>query len=112
MALKELLIPTLLMALATTSLITVTRSANPATSVQKKITYSKDIARIFYQRCAECHRPNDIAPFSVLTYREVLPWAAFIREKVRKREMPPWHADPRYGKFLNDRSLSLKRSRR
>ena len=108
MALKELLIPTLLMALATTGLIAVTRSANPGTSVQKEVTYSKDVARIFYQRCAECHRPNDIAPFSVLTYKEVLPWAETIREKVRAREMPPWHADPRYGKFLNDRTLSTE----
>jgi len=47
-----------------------------------------------------------MAPFSVLTYKEVLPWIESIREKVRDREMPPWHADSHYGEFLNDRSLS------
>jgi hypothetical protein len=47
-----------------------------------------------------------MAPFSVLTYKEVLPWAASIREKVGAREMPPWHADSRYGEFSNDRRLS------
>lgn len=98
----------LLMALATTSLIVVTRGANSGASGKDDVTFSKDVARIFYQHCAECHRPNDIAPFSVLTYREILPWAQSIREKVSTKEMPPWHADSRYGEFLNDRRLSQK----
>jgi mono/diheme cytochrome c family protein len=106
MALKELMIFSLLMALAITSLIAVTRGANSGTSGKGEVTFSKDVARIFYQHCAECHRPNDIGPFSVLTYKDVLPWVETISEKVRAREMPPWHADSRYGKFLNDRSLS------
>ena len=90
----------------TAALIVVTRGANPSASGKNEVTFSKDVARIFYQHCAECHRPNDMAPFSVLTYKEVLPWAESIREKVRAREMPPWHADSRYGEFLNDRRLS------
>ena len=101
---KRLIFISLLMTLAT--LIVVTRGANLGTSDKNEVTFSKDVARIFYQHCAECHRPNDMAPFSVLTYKEVLPWAESIREKVRAREMPPWHADSRYGEFLNDRRLS------
>src|SRR5216684_9278251 len=95
-----LLVPTL------ATLIVVTRAANSGTSGQDGVTFSKDVAPIFYQHCVECHRPNDIAPFSVLTYREVLPWAESIREKISAREMPPWHADSHYGEFLNDRRLS------
>jgi mono/diheme cytochrome c family protein len=72
------------------------------------ITFTRDVARIFYENCAECHRPNDIAPFSVLTYKDVRPWARSIREKVIAREMPPWYADPRYGHFKNDARLSKK----
>src|SRR5713226_4771600 len=104
MAAKRLILFSLLTTLAT--LIVVTQAANSATSDKNEVTFTKDVARIFYQHCAECHRPNDIAPFSVLTYKEVLPWAESIREKVRAREMPPWHADSRYGEFLNDRRLS------
>jgi mono/diheme cytochrome c family protein len=104
--LKNLIPFSLLMTLVTTSVIVVTRGASTATLDQTEVTFSKDVAPIFYQRCAECHRPNDIAPFSVLTYKEVLPWTEFIREQVSARQMPPWHADPRYGKFLNDRRLS------
>lgn len=106
MAPKRPMLFLLLMVLATTSVVVVTHGANSGTSGQDEVTFSKDVARIVYQHCAECHRPNDIAPFSVLTYKEVLPWAESIREKVSAREMPPWHADSRYGEFLNDRRLS------
>lgn len=75
-------------------------------AAEKDLTFNKDVAPIFYQRCAECHRPRDIAPFSVLTYKEVLPWVKAIREVVSTREMPPWHADERYGVFANDKHLS------
>src|SRR5262249_44245465 len=72
------------------------------------VTFTKDVAPIFFKSCAECHRPGEIAPFSVLNYKEVRPWAKSIREKVASREMPPWHADPNHGEFLNDRRLTQK----
>ncbi|MGE0101449.1 MAG: thiol-disulfide isomerase [Blastocatellales bacterium] len=53
-----------------------------------------------------CHRPGEIAPMSLMTYKEVRPWAKSIREKVAGREMPPWHADPAYGQWENDRRMS------
>ena len=74
----------------------------------KEVTFSRDVAPIFYQHCAGCHRPNDIAPFSLLTYKEARPWARSIKEKVITREMPPWHADPHYGEFNNASGLSHK----
>jgi mono/diheme cytochrome c family protein len=101
---KRLILFSLVTTLA--SLIAVTSGANSGTLDQNEVTFSKHVAPIFYQHCAECHRPNDMAPFSVLTYKEVLPWVDSIREKVTAREMPPWHADSRYGEFLNDRRLS------
>ncbi|GEM_PF-1028450 len=70
------------------------------------ITFTKDIAPIFYRKCAVCHRPGEIAPMSLLTYKQARPWARSIREKVITRQMPPWHADPKYGVFENDRRLS------
>ncbi|HEX4951292.1 MAG TPA: DUF3471 domain-containing protein [Blastocatellia bacterium] len=76
--------------------------------VGKPVTFSKDVAPILNAKCAECHRPGDSAPFSTLTYKDVRPWAKSIKEKVVNRTMPPWHADPHYGQFKNDRSLSQK----
>ena len=69
-------------------------------------TFTRDIAPILFQRCVECHRPGEIAPMSLMTYQEVRPWAKAIRERVVERSMPPWFADPHYGKFANDPSLS------
>src|SRR5947208_2920357 len=53
-----------------------------------------------------CHRPNNIAPMSLLTHEEVLPFAGLIRQSVDQRKMPPWHADPSVGEFMNDARLS------
>src|SRR6202048_2610323 len=72
----------------------------------KNVTFTKDIAPIFYRECVQCHRPNDLAPMSLLTYKEARPWARSIREKIVSKQMPPWHADPRYGEFSNDRRLT------
>src|SRR5262245_30111 len=70
--------------------------------------YSKDVAPIFAKNCMSCHRPGEIAPMSLMNYKEVRPWAKAIREKVVKREMPPWHADPAHGEWRNDRRLQQK----
>jgi hypothetical protein len=69
------------------------------------VTYA-DVAPILYKHCATCHHPNDIAPMAMLSYRDTRPWAAAIREAVLTRQMPPWKADPHYGKWSNDWSLS------
>lgn len=71
-----------------------------------KPTYSKDIAPIFRSRCESCHRPGEVAPMSLVTYDGVRPWLRSIRNEVRSRSMPPWHADPKHGSFVNDPSLS------
>jgi mono/diheme cytochrome c family protein len=75
-------------------------------AVAKNITFTKDVAPIFFKSCAECHRPGEIAPFSLMSYKDARPWAKSIREKVVSREMPPWHADPNHGEWFNDRRLS------
>ena len=60
----------------------------------KSVTFSKDVAPIFFAKCASCHHEGEAAPMSLLTYKQSRPWAKAIREKVIKHEMPPWHADP------------------
>jgi hypothetical protein len=69
-------------------------------------TFARDVAPIVFAKCASCHRPGEVAPMSLLSYRDVRPWAGAIKQKVSTREMPPWDADPHYGTFRNDLSLS------
>jgi len=80
--------------------------AKPATQAAATPTFSKDVAPIFYKNCTNCHRPGEIAPMSLLTYKDARPWAKSIATQVGKGAMPPWHADPKHGQFLNDRRLS------
>ena len=73
-------------------------------------TFTKDVAPIFQKKCESCHRPDSIAPMSLITYQEVRPWARSIRDRVASRNMPPWHIDPTVGiqHYKGDRSLSQK----
>ena len=77
-----------------------------AAETPKALTFNEDIALILYGNCASCHRAGQMAPMSLASYKEVRPWARAIRGKVLAREMPPWYADKRYGKFLNEMALT------
>jgi peroxiredoxin len=70
------------------------------------VTYSNQIARIFNQRCVECHRPGEIGPFTLTSYEDVVGWAEMIDEVVSEERMPPWSANPAHGKFANDPRLT------
>ncbi len=70
------------------------------------VTFSKQVLPILQKNCQSCHRPGQVAPMSLLTYRDARPWARAIKSKVESRQMPPWFADPAHGQFANDRSLS------
>jgi peroxiredoxin len=70
------------------------------------VTYSKHIAAILNNNCVFCHRPGQIAPFSLRSYEESVGWAEMIREVVSEQRMPPWHADAKVGHFRNDARLS------
>jgi len=69
-------------------------------------TFNKDVAPIFYANCTSCHRPGEMAPMSLLTYKDARPWARSVAAKVADGTMPPWHADPKYGSFSGARSLT------
>ena len=86
-----------------------TSANSDAKTAPKTVTFTKDVAPILYKSCAECHRPGEIAPMSLLTYKDARPWAKSIREKVADKVMPPWHADPNHGEWRNDRRLGQRR---
>src|SRR5436309_3890819 len=70
------------------------------------VTFTKDVAPIFYKSCVECHRPTVFAPLSLVTFEDARPWARSIKQRVVSRAMPPWGADPAHGTFKNDPRLS------
>ena len=79
----------------------------PAPASQADVpTWSKDVAPIVQKNCQVCHRPGEAGPFSLLTYQDARRRAAKIKDAVADRVMPPWFADPHYGKFSNAMGLS------
>ena len=83
-------------------------AATSAPPASRNITFTKDIAPIFQERCQECHHKDSLAPMSLMTYEETRPWAKAIKDRVARRQMPPWHIDMHVGvtKFKNDMSLT------
>jgi hypothetical protein len=71
-------------------------------------TFYKDVVPILQEKCQSCHRSGEAAPMPLVTFEQTRPWAHKMAAQVEMRMMPPWFADPRYGKFANDPSLSAE----
>jgi hypothetical protein len=69
-------------------------------------TFYRDVQPILRRHCQSCHRPGEIAPMSLMSYKETKPFAQAIAGDARDRKMPPWFADSKFGHFSNDPSLS------
>jgi tetratricopeptide (TPR) repeat protein/mono/diheme cytochrome c family protein len=81
------------------------QSAVPQANAQPKVTFNRDIALILYHSCASCHRPGEVAPFSLLTYSDAKLHARQIVAVTQKRIMPPWLPDPGEPKFADELRL-------
>jgi hypothetical protein len=70
------------------------------------VTYAKDIAPILFKECVACHRPGEVAPFSLLNYQDAAKRAKMLAKVTKQRFMPPWKAEHGYGKFKDERYLT------
>lgn len=68
--------------------------------------FYRDVLPILEQHCQSCHRQGGIAPMPLVTYRQARAYAGSIAAMTRQKRMPPWFADPHFGKFSNDPSLT------
>jgi hypothetical protein len=88
--------------------VTVKGAQTARAAAPEPVTFAKDIAPIFQEKCQTCHHQGTSAPMSLVTYEEARPWAKSIQQRVSNRDMPPWHLDKTVGikQYKNDRSLS------
>jgi hypothetical protein len=100
-----LVLPAIIAAVVATPAVA---GAQKAATGPGQVTFTKDVAPILYRSCVRCHRPDEIAPMSLMTYNDARPWARSMKERVSKREMPPWFIDKTIGiqKYKDDPSLS------
>ena len=89
--------------------VSVTLIPNPRTD----LTYARDVAPIIQANCEKCHRPGNVSPMLLQTYEQVRMYAPLIRDRVVRRQMPPWPIDRTVGitEFKNDPSLSVEEIR-
>jgi peroxiredoxin len=79
-------------------------ASKPTTSA---VTFYRDVLPILQEQCQQCHRPGEVGPFSLMTYKQAVNWASDIKEYTHSRKMPPWK--PVAGAaFYNERKLSDK----
>ncbi len=69
-------------------------------------TWSDDVAQIFYDKCAKCHRSGGAGGFSLVTYQEASSLASFMYDEINTNEMPPWPPDNNYVEYAHDRALT------
>jgi mono/diheme cytochrome c family protein len=77
-----------------------------ATNADGKVTFNRDVLPILQNHCQACHRPGEVGPFSLMTYRQAVKWADDMREYTQARKMPPWKPVASHGLFQNERALS------
>src|SRR5438309_11733379 len=88
--------------------LTVVAVAAGATGQSSPPTFSNDVLPILQKNCQICHRPGQVAPMSLVTYKDARAGAKAIKAAETVRKMPPWLADPQYGHFKKDRSLKQR----
>ena len=87
-------------------------AGQPTASDHPAVTFTKDIAPILQRSCQTCHRPDSVAPMSLLTYQQARPWARAMKMRTslgpRAGVMPPWYVEKNIGiqRYKNDPSLS------
>ena len=85
-----------------------TLAAATAWAANDAVTFHRDVEPLLQRHCQSCHRPGQVAPMPLLTYKDARPWAIAIRTRVVERSMPPWSADPAHGSFTNNRAMPAK----
>jgi hypothetical protein len=78
----------------------------PAAARAQDVTFNRDVAPLLDARCAACHHPGGVAPFSLLTYEDVRQRATLVADVTARRYMPPWKADPAHGPYVGQEPLT------
>ncbi len=77
-------------------------------AITSKYTYNDDVFPVFRDRCASCHVTGGVAPMSLMTYEDAIPWAESIRAELVAAHMPPWNAEDGFGELKQAHTLSPK----
>ncbi len=75
----------------------------------RSVAYNRDIAPILREHCTSCHRPDEFAPFSLVTYEDAVQHASQIVDVTRSRYMPPWKPEEKPARPAATRHANRRR---
>lgn len=90
----------------TLALTSITATAGNIKPLPENVTFSEHVAPILFNNCTRCHRTGEAAPFALMNYQDAKKRARQIAEVTHKRFMPPWHAEPGFVEYSNERRLT------
>ena len=82
------------------------RARDASRRTRRRSRSAETIAPIVYANCVTCHRPGEAAPFSLITYEDVVKRGKLVARVTVEKYMPPWHAAPGHGEFVGERRLT------
>lgn len=95
-----------LVPLAAVGLVAADRDAPKPLKAPAKPTYARDVAPILNRSCVSCHRPGEVAPFSLADYATAKTYGATVAAVTKSHQMPPWKAAAGYGEFQHENRLT------
>lgn len=87
-------------------LATPARAADPVPALPDAVTFAEHVAPLVFANCTACHRPGEVAPFTLTTYADTKKKAKTMLRAMQDKQMPPWHPEPGHGEFRDERRLS------
>lgn len=97
-----------LVALCALAVGSAVRAADPTPALPEKVTFGEHVAPLVYGSCTACHRPGEVAPFSLTSYADTKKKAKTMLRSMQDRQMPPWQPEPGHGEFRNERRLTAR----
>jgi mono/diheme cytochrome c family protein len=79
---------------------------NPDGRNAAPVTFTKDVAPIVWDNCVKCHRPGEVAPFALMSYKDVKKHASQIADVTETHYMPPWKPEAGHGDFVGERRIT------
>src|SRR5262245_54658505 len=96
------------LAVASVAVLLAAAVADAHKGITSKYNYNEHVAPILRDRCGQCHFDGGPAPMSLMTYRDAVPWAESIRERLVGERMPPWPVDPSGPAVRGGHTISTK----